>query len=55
MKITEYVITDFDFSKVIDLTKNLTEYKFNNVKRPEKNEFVVKIVDSCQNYIELMQ
>ena len=54
-KIREYKSVDFDFTKVVDVKQNGAVYHFDNVKRPEKSRFTVRVVDSTHDYVELMK
>jgi phosphoglucomutase len=47
-------VTDYTFFKAVDLSK-VGEYKFTKVERPGKPEFVIKVVENVEFYVDLMK
>lgn len=53
-KIQEYFVADFDWGKTIDIN-TVSTYEFTNVDRPDKNKFVVKVIDPYVDYLNMFQ
>lgn len=54
-QISEFKTTDHQFTTLINLQDNNTTYTFNNIHRPWKPSFTVKIIDSTYDYVQLMR
>jgi len=53
-KITEYKTVNFDFFSSINLSE-IKDHVFENVKRPRKSTFTIKVVENVKGYVELMK
>ena len=53
-KIYDYKTVDFDFFSVVNLSE-IKDHVFENIKRPRKSTFTVKVVENVQGYVELMK
>lgn len=53
-KINEYKTVNFDFVSHINLAE-VKDHVFENVKRPRKSTFTVKVVENVQGYVDLMK
>lgn len=53
-KITEYKTVNFDFFLNINLSE-IKDHVFNNVNRPRKSTFTIKVVENVQGYVDLMK
>lgn len=53
-KITEYKTVNFDFFSNINLSE-IKDHVFDNVKRPRKSTFTIKVVENVQGYVDLMK
>lgn len=50
IKINEYKTVDFDFLSVVNLSE-IKDHVFENVIRPRKSTFVVKVVENVKGYV----
>jgi hypothetical protein len=53
-KIKEYKTVNFDFLSVVNL-HTVQDHSFENVKRPRKSTFSVKVVENVKGYVDLMK
>lgn len=54
-KIKTYKLADMNFKNYVDINRERAIYKFCNVDRPEKSTFIVRIIDTTTDYIDMMK